>query len=92
MRVLTLPICLPQQDPTEPAQLRKALYMPALVAMRVNPTLRAFADRLRAAGKRPKVIVVAVMRKLLLLVWAILGSGQPYSPAYRPATTALVAV
>ena len=78
--------------PLGPAHLRKALYMPALVAMRANPTLRAFADRLRAAGKRPKVIVVAVMRKLLLLAWAILRSGQPYSPAYRPATTTLVAV
>jgi transposase len=78
--------------PLGPAHLRKALYMPALVAMRANPTLRAFADRLRAAGKRPKVIVVAVMRKRLLLAWVILRSGQPYSPAYRPATTALVAV
>ena len=66
--------------------------MPALVAMQVHPTLRAFADRLRAAGKRPKVIVVAVMRKLLLLAWAILPSGQPYSPAYRSAATALVTV
>jgi transposase len=77
--------------PLGPAHLRKALDMPALVAMRTNPTLRVFADRLRAAGKRPKVIVAAVMRKLLLLAWAILRSGQPYSPTYRSATTALVA-
>jgi transposase len=68
--------------PLGPAHLRKALYMPALVAMRANPTLRAFADRLRRAGKRPKVIVVAVMRKLLLLAWAILRTGQPFSPTY----------
>jgi transposase len=71
--------------------LRKALYMPALVAMRANPTLRALADRLRAAGKRPKVIVVAVMRKLLLLAWAILRSGRPYSPTYQSARAALMA-
>ncbi len=70
--------------PLGPAHLRKALYMPALVAMRANPALRTFADRLRRAGKRPKVIVVAVMRKLLLLAWAILRSGQPFSPAYLP--------
>jgi transposase len=74
--------------PLGPAHLRKALYMPALVAMRANPSLRAFADRLRAAGKRPKVVVVAVMRKLLLLAWAILRSGQPYSPTYQSARTA----
>jgi transposase len=74
--------------PLGPAHLRKALYLPALVAMRANPSLRAFADRLRAAGKRPKVVVVAVMRKLLLLAWAILRSGQPYSPTYQSARTA----
>ena len=65
--------------------------MPALVPMRANPTLRAFADRLRAAGKRPKVIVVAAMRKLLLLACAILCSGRPYSPTYQSASTALAA-
>jgi transposase len=77
--------------PLGPAHVRKALYMPALVAMRANPALRAFADRLRRAGKRPKVIVVAVMRKLLLLAWAILRTGQPFSPTYSrgalPATS-----
>jgi hypothetical protein len=48
-------------------------------------------DRLRAAGKRPKVVIAAVMRTRLLLAWAILRSGQPYSPTHRAATTALVA-
>ena len=57
--------------------------MPTLVAMRVNPPLRPFAARLRAAGKPPKVVVVAVMRKLLLLAWALLRSRQPYSPTHR---------
>jgi transposase len=77
--------------PVGPAALRKALYLPAVVAMRANPALRAFADRLRAAGKRPKVVIAAVMRKLLLLAWAILRSGRPYSPTYPAATTAPVA-
>ncbi len=68
-----------------PAHLRRALYLPAVVAMRANPELRTFAERLRTRGKPPKVIVVAVMRKLLLLAWALLQSGQPYAPAHRPA-------
>jgi transposase len=69
--------------PLGPAHLRKALYMPAVVAMRCNPVLRVFAERLRAAGKRPKVVITAVMRKLLLLAWAILRSGAPFSATHR---------
>jgi transposase len=65
--------------PLGPAAPRKALYLPAVVAMRVNPPLRVFAERLRAAGKRPKVVVVAVMRKLLELAWTLLRSGQSFS-------------
>jgi transposase len=65
--------------PLGPASLRKALYLPAVVAMRANPALRASAERLRAAGKGPKVVVVAVMRKLLELAWTLLRSGQPFS-------------
>jgi transposase len=65
--------------PLGPAALRKALYLPAVVAMRANPALRAFAERLRAAGKCPKVVIVAVMRKLLELAWTLLRSGQSFS-------------
>ena len=65
--------------PLGPATLRKALALPAVVAMRANPALRAFAERLRAAGKCPKVVIVAVMRKLLELAWTLLRSGQPFS-------------
>ena len=56
--------------PLGPASFRKALYLPAVVAMRANPALRAFAERLRAAGKCPKVVIVAVLRKLLELAFA----------------------
>jgi transposase len=70
--------------PLGPASLRKALYLPAVVATRANPALRAFAERLRAAGKCPKVVVVAVMRKLLELAWTLLRSGQPFSRSQGP--------
>ena len=68
--------------PLGPASLRKALYMPAIVAIRYNPALRGFAERLRARGKRPKVVITAVMRKLLLLAWTLLRTGQPFSPTH----------
>jgi transposase len=69
--------------PLGPASLRKALYMPAIVAMRVNPALRVFAERLRAKGKRPKVVITAVMRKLLLLAWTLLRTGHSFSPTHH---------
>jgi transposase len=69
--------------PLGPASLRKALYLPATVAMRCNPPLRTFADRLRAKGKRPKVVITAVMRKLLLLAWTLVRTGQPFSPTHH---------
>lgn len=52
--------------------LRKALYMSALVAARHNPVLRAFYQRLRHAGKPGKVALVAVMRKLLTILNAMM--------------------
>ncbi len=59
--------------------MRSVLDMAALGARRFNPTLRAFAARLEAAGKRPKVILTAVARKLLTIANAILRSGQPWT-------------
>jgi transposase len=64
------------------AALRAALYLPALVAKRHNPLLRAFAQRLEASGKLPKQIIVAVMRKLLHLAYGVLKSGQPFDPHF----------
>lgn len=52
--------------------LRRDLYMPAVVAMRFNPILKTFAERLRERGKPGKVVVVAVMRKLIVLAFRIL--------------------
>ena len=64
------------------ARLRTALYFPAIVAQRHNPILRAFALRLRAAGKAKLAVIAALMRKLLHLVYGILKSGQPFDPDF----------
>lgn len=61
--------------------IRATLYMAALVAGRFNAPLAAFRDRLRQAGKKPKVATVAVMRKLLVLANALLRDNRPYAPA-----------
>jgi transposase len=70
---------------TGSAALRAALYMPALSAMRFNPLLRAFADRLRSRGLPGKASVAAVMRKLLHLAFGVVMSGQPFDPNWRTA-------
>ena len=55
-----------------PATLRAALYMAALVAGRANPVIAAHYKKLRAAGKPAKQALVACMRKLLVILDAIL--------------------
>jgi transposase len=60
--------------------IRKSLYMAAIAALRSNAIIRAFADRLRERGKRPKEVIVAVMRKLLVLVFGVLKTGRPFDP------------
>ncbi len=61
------------------ANLRQALYRPALVAIRFNPPLKAKYLALRAAGKPGKVALVAVMRKLLILAHALLRDNHQWS-------------
>lgn len=60
---------------------RRLIYMAALSAKRCDPGLKAFAERLRGNGKPPKVIVVAVMRKLIEAANLVLGRGQPWARA-----------
>lgn len=62
------------------ATVRSVLYMAALTARRWNPVLRAFADRLEASGKRPKVVLTAVARKLLVMANAMLKSRKRWNP------------
>ena len=64
------------------AELRSALYMPALSAMRFNPAVAALVARLKIAGRlKPKQIVVAAMRKLLVLCFGVLKTGKRFDPA-----------
>jgi transposase len=60
------------------AQIRAVLYMAALVAARCNPVIRACYQRLRAAGKAKKVVLTACMRKLLIVLNAMLKHRTPW--------------
>ena len=60
------------------ARLRMTLRMPVLGAVRRNPWLRAFYQRLRAAGKPHKLAIVAAMRKLLHAVYSIAKNRKPF--------------
>lgn len=60
------------------ARLRRALWMPVLGAVRRNPWLRAFYERLRAAGKPPKLALIAAMRKLLHAVYSVARNRRPF--------------
>ena len=61
--------------------VRSALFVAALVASRFNPPLKAFRDRLVAAGKPKMVALIAVARKLLTILNAILREKKPWQPA-----------
>jgi transposase len=60
------------------AEVRRVLFMAAQAGAICNPVLRACKQRLRAAGKPPKVAIVAVMRKLLTILNAMLRDGQEW--------------
>jgi len=60
------------------SQVRRVLYMAALAASRANPTLKTFAQRLTAAGKAPKVVLIALARKILTILGAMLRTNQPW--------------
>lgn len=63
------------------ASVRTALFMGAMVAMRHNPVLKAFFDRLIAAGKPKMVALIAVARKLLTILNAIVRDKRPWQIA-----------
>jgi transposase len=61
---------------------RKALYMPALTALKCNPLIRDLGERLRAQGRTGKYVVVAAMRKLLRLIYGVLKHGKPFDASW----------
>lgn len=63
------------------ARVRAALYMATLVATRFNPLIRAFYRRLCAAGKPKKVALTACIRKLLVILNAMLKHGTHWQPS-----------
>ncbi|MGQ0614939.1 MAG: IS110 family transposase [Planctomycetaceae bacterium] len=71
-------------SPLGHARLRKALWMPTLTAVRRNPWLRAYYERLRARGKLPKVVLVACMRKLLHAIFSVAKHRRPFVPLLPP--------
>ena len=60
------------------AHVRRVLYMATVTAIRCNPVIRPFAERLRAAGKAAKVVIVACMRKFLTLLNAMLRENKTW--------------
>ncbi|GFO57846.1 hypothetical protein GMST_01710 [Geomonas silvestris] len=64
------------------ATVRTMLYMATLSAVRYNPAIKAFYNRLIAAGKLYKVAMVACMRKLLTVLNAMVKAMQPWTPDF----------
>lgn len=60
--------------------LRRAIYMPALVAIRFNPDFKAKYHAMVGAGKPPKVAITTIMRKLVILANALLKAGRKWQP------------
>lgn len=68
------------------AFLRKALYMPAMVTLYKTAWGKHFRDRLAASGKPPKLIIGAMMRKLVHVAYGVLKSGKSFNPALHGLT------
>jgi transposase len=66
-------------------EVRNVLYMATRTAARWNPVIRAFYQRLRAAGKPHKVAMVACMRKFLIILNAMIRDQKPWAPPTAPA-------
>lgn len=62
--------------------LRQAVFMPALAAIRFNPSLKEFYQRLIMRKNNKKIALIAVARKLLVLIYTIWKKNEPYDPNY----------
>ena len=72
----------PRLAKTGNAHLRKALYMPAVVARRHNPLMVALSDRMLETGHCVMAIIGAIMRKLLHLAYGVIKTGKPFDPLH----------
>lgn len=68
-------------------RLRKALFMPALVASQRNPPVKALYDRLKAKSKNGLIIACACMKKLVHIMFGVVKNNKPFDPAYHLKTT-----
>jgi len=68
-------------------RLRKALFLPAQTAVRFNPLLKGFFDRLVAAGKPKMQAIGACMRKLVMIVYGVLKNRAPFDPHWSSRIT-----
>jgi len=64
------------------ARLRKALYFPAVTAIRCSPFFQSWAEGLRQRGKSKMAVIGAVMRKLVHLAYGVLKTGRPFDPEW----------
>lgn len=64
------------------AAVRQSLYMPAMVALRYNPMIKALGDRLRSQGMPPKAVIAAAMHKIVRMVYGVLKSGNAFDAHY----------
>ena len=69
--------------------VRAILYMGTVAAVRLNPSMRAFFERLRTAGKSPKMALTACMRKFIVMLNAMLRTGSRWSDE-RPQPVKLI--
>jgi len=64
------------------ARLRRALYFPAITALRCSPFFQAWAEGLRQRGKCKMSVIAAAMRKLIHLAYGVLKTGKPFDPEW----------
>ena len=76
----------PRMSKVGNGRLRRAMYFPAMTALRFNSAVKAFGDRLKERGKETMVVIGAAMRKLLHICYGVLKSGRPFDPSLHPGT------
>jgi transposase len=76
----------PRMSKVGNGRLRRAMYFPAMAALRFNDAVKALGDRLEKRGKEKMVIIGAAMRKLLHICYGVLKSGRAFDASLHPGT------